>query len=58
MLRKVLFSAVVAATVTMAASMNASAIGRIADVTVIDRSTGQTLPVHYYNCLLYTSRCV
>lgn len=48
MLRKVLFSAVVAATVTMAASMNASAIGRIADINVIDRSTGQTLPVHYY----------
>ena len=46
MLRKVLFTAVVAA--TAAASMNASAIGRLADVTVIDRSTGQTLPVHYF----------
>lgn len=48
MLRKVLFSAVVAATVTMAVSMNASAIGRMADVTVIDRSSGQTLPLHFY----------
>lgn len=48
MSRKVLFSAVVAATVTMAVSMNASAIGRLADVTVVDRSTGHTLPVHFY----------
>ena len=48
MSRKVLFIAVVAATATLAASMNASAIGRIADVTVIDRSTGETLPVHFY----------
>jgi len=48
MSRKVLFTAVVAATATLAASMNASAIGRIADVTVIDRSTGETLPVHFY----------
>lgn len=48
MLRKVLFPAVVAATVTMAASMNAGAIGRLADVTVIDRSTGETLPVHFH----------
>ena len=46
MLRKILFTAVVAA--TAAASMNASAIGRLADVTVIDRSTGETLPVHFY----------
>ena len=46
MLRKILFTAVVAA--TAAASMNAAAIGRLADVTVIDRSTGQTLPVHLY----------
>lgn len=46
MLQKALFTAVVAA--TAAASMNAGAIGRLADVTVVDRSTGQTLPVHYY----------
>lgn len=46
MLRKVLFTAVVAATVTAAASMNAAAIGRLADVTVIDRATGQTLPLY------------
>jgi hypothetical protein len=46
MLRKILFTAVVAA--TAAASMNASAIGRLADVTVIDRSTGATLPVHFF----------
>ena len=46
MLRKVLFTAVVAA--TAAASMNAAAIGRLADVTVIDRSTGETLPVYNY----------
>ena len=45
MLRKILFTAVVAA--TAAASMNVSAIGRLADVTVIDRSTGGTLPVHF-----------
>lgn len=48
MSRKVLFSAVVAATATLAASMNASAVGRLADINVIDRSTGETLPVHYY----------
>ena len=46
MLRKILFTAVVAA--TAAASMNVTAIGRLADVTVIDRSTGETLPVHFY----------
>ena len=46
MLQKALFTAVVAA--TAAASMNASAIGRLANITVIDRSTGQSLPVHYY----------
>ena len=46
MLRKLLFTAVVAA--TAAASMNAAAIGRLADVTVIDRSTGETLPVHFH----------
>ena len=45
MLRKILFTAVVAA--TAAASMNASAIGRLADVTVIDRSSGETLPVYF-----------
>ncbi len=50
MLRKVLFTAVLAATVTatVTASMNASAIGRLADVTVVDRATGETLPLHFY----------
>jgi hypothetical protein len=51
MLRKVLFSAMsaaLAATATLAVSTNASATGRLADVTVIDRSTGETLPVHVY----------
>lgn len=47
MLRKILFTALVAAAAS--ASMNASAIGRLADVTVIDRSTGETLPVHFFN---------
>ncbi len=46
MLRKVLSTAVFAATAAM--SLNAAAIGRLADVTVIDRSTGQTLPVHFF----------
>ena len=46
MLRKILCTAVVAA--TAAASLNAAAIGRLADVAVIDRSTGETLPVHFY----------
>ena len=46
MLQKALYTAVVVATAS--ASMNASAIGRIADVTIVDRSTGQTLPVHFY----------
>jgi len=46
MLRKVLFTAVLAA--TAAASQQAGAIGRLADVTITDRSTGQVLPVHYY----------
>lgn len=44
-LQKALFTAVVAA--SAAASMNAAAIGRLADVTVIDRSTGQSLPVYF-----------
>ena len=44
LLQKSLFTAVVAAT---ALSMDASAIGRLADVTVTDRSTGQTLPVYF-----------
>jgi hypothetical protein len=48
MLRKVLSTAVLAAVVTAGVSMNASAIGRLADVTVIDRSTGETLPVHFF----------
>lgn len=46
MLRKILFTAVIAAAAS--ASMNASAIGRLADVTVIDRSSGETLPIHFY----------
>lgn len=29
-------------------SVNASAVGRVADVNVVDRSTGQTLPVHVH----------
>ena len=45
LLRKTLFTAVVAA--TAAASMSASAIGRLADVTVIDRASGQSLPVYF-----------
>ena len=48
LLQKSLFTAVVAATAIAAtASMDASAIGRLADVTVTDRSTGQTLPVYF-----------
>ena len=31
-----------------AASLSASAVGRIADVQVFDRNTGQNLPVHYH----------
>ena len=46
MLRKVLSTAVFAA--TAAVSLNAAAIGRLADVAVIDRSTGQMLPVHFF----------
>ena len=45
LLQKSLFTAVVAATAAL--SMDASAIGRLADVTVTDRSTGQTLPVYF-----------
>ena len=48
LLQKSLFTAVVAATAIAAtASMDVSAIGRLADVTVTDRSTGQTLPVYF-----------
>ena len=48
LLQKSLFTAVVVATAIAAtASMDASAIGRLADVTVTDRSTGQTLPVYF-----------
>ncbi|MEO7254596.1 MAG: hypothetical protein ABIZ64_10210, partial [Casimicrobium sp.] len=48
LLQKSLFTAVLAATAIAAtASMDASAIGRLADVTVTDRSTGQTLPVYF-----------
>ncbi len=45
LLQKSLFTAVVVATAAL--SMDASAIGRLADVTVTDRSTGQTLPVYF-----------
>ena len=45
LLQKALFTAVVAA--TAAASMNASAIGRLADINVVDRTTGQNLPVYF-----------
>ena len=45
LLQKSLFTAVVAATAAL--SMDASAIGRLADVTVTDRSTDQTLPVYF-----------
>ena len=46
LLQKSLSTAVVAATAALS-SLNASAIGRLADVTVTDRSTGQTLPVYF-----------
>lgn len=45
LLQKALFTAVVATTV--AASTNASAIGRLADINIIDRTTGQSLPVYF-----------
>ena len=45
LMQKSLFTAVVAATAAL--SLDASAIGRLADVTVTDRSTGQTLPVYF-----------
>lgn len=45
LLQKSLFTAVVAATAAL--SFDASAIGRLADVTVTDRITGQTLPVYF-----------
>ncbi len=49
MLRKVLSSAALATAVAMAvAAPNAAAIGRLADVTVVDRTTGETLPVHFH----------
>lgn len=48
LLQKSLFTAVVAATAIAAtAAMDASAIGRLADVTVTDRYSGQTLPVYF-----------
>lgn len=45
-------SAVAALTGLVALSIfntSAQALGRLADVTVTDRSTGSTLPVHFYN---------
>ena len=48
LLQKSLFTAVLAATAIAAtASMDASAIGRLADVTVTDRDSGQTLPLYF-----------
>jgi pyruvate/2-oxoglutarate dehydrogenase complex dihydrolipoamide acyltransferase (E2) component len=36
------------AAVLASAALQAMAVGRVADVNVIDRSTGQTLPVHFH----------
>ena len=35
-------------TAVASAALQALAIGRVADVNVVDRSTGQSLPVHFY----------
>lgn len=40
--------ATAAAVMTLAAAGQALAIGRLADVTVVDRNTGATLPTHFY----------
>lgn len=45
---KKLILALAAAAVASGFSAQALAVGRLADVTVTDRSTGATLPVHYY----------
>lgn len=45
---KSLFLKTALATALASASLAASAIGRVADVNVIDRSTGQALPVHFH----------
>ncbi|TAG25963.1 MAG: hypothetical protein EAZ37_10690 [Burkholderiales bacterium] len=36
------------AAVLASAALQAMAVGRVADVNVVDRSTGQTLPVHFH----------
>lgn len=38
----------IAAALALVAACQAQAIGRLADVTVVDRHTGATLPTHYY----------
>lgn len=40
--------ATAAAILTLTAAGQALAIGRLADITVVDRNTGATLPTHYY----------
>jgi hypothetical protein len=45
---KSLFLKTALAAALASASLAASAIGRVADVNVIDRNTGQTLPVHFH----------
>jgi hypothetical protein len=42
-----------AAAVLAALSLEAGAVGDLADVTVVDRSTGQTLPVHWHDGRAY-----
>jgi hypothetical protein len=46
-MKPLLLKALLAA-VLSAASLSASAVGRLADVQVLDRSTGQNLPVHVH----------
>jgi hypothetical protein len=45
---KLRWIATAAAILTLAATGQALAIGRLADITVVDRNTGATLPTHYY----------
>lgn len=42
------FSASALATLLAALSFDARALGRLADVSIIDRDTGRALPTHYY----------
>ena len=46
---------VAALVITAALSASASAIGRLADVTVVDRDSGQVLPVHSYQGRYYVA---